>query len=563
MFWQAISAARDLSRAQDIASVLIKHGFGDMVRRIGMADALERAGKVLHWHAPDEIAHLEPAARVRRALEELGPTFVKLGQILATRVDLFAPEWIAEFSKLQDAAPASPFEDIRAQLTEDLGEAPETAFASVDIQPLAAASLAQVHRARLADGREVVLKVRRPGIRPIVEADLRLLARLAEIIHSEAPDLRRYHPREVVREFTLSLRREMDFAAEGRHAERIAANFTGDANIVVPGIHWQWSGERLNVQDYIAGIPGSDLAAVDAAGLDRSELARRGSGAVLKMMLEDGLFHADPHPGNVFYLSGNRLALIDFGMIGRLSEPRRYEIAKLMHGMFTGDTDAVVEILLDWRDDEEIDTEINPVRLRNEIDAFVDQYNGLPLGRINLGQMLSDLVTILRENQLVLPTDLSLMIKAFITLQGMGRQLDPDFNMTAEAAPFLQRVMLAHQSPAALAKRGWRTVSGAVDMLAALPQDASQLLRAARRGKLRIEVDVVPLKQFGDRLDRATSRLTIGIVTAALIIGTSIVMTVASDSVFGGLSTWGLIGFIGAVLGGIWLLISIRRGGKG
>ena len=563
MFWQAISAARDLSRAQDIASVLIKHGFGDMVRRIGMADALERAGKVLHWHAPDEIAHLEPAARVRRALEELGPTFVKLGQILATRVDLFAPEWIAEFSKLQDAAPASPFEDIRAQLTEDLGEAPETAFASVDTQPLAAASLAQVHRARLADGREVVLKVRRPGIRPIVEADLRLLARLAEIIHAEAPDLRRYHPREVVREFTLSLRREMDFAAEGRHAERIAANFTGDANIVVPGIHWQWSGERLNVQDYIAGIPGSDLAAVDAAGLDRSELARRGSGAVLKMMLEDGLFHADPHPGNVFYLPGNRLALIDFGMIGRLSEPRRYEIAKLMHGMFTGDTDAVVEILLDWRDDEEIDTGINPARLRNEIDAFVDQYNGLPLGRINLGQMLSDLVTILRENQLVLPTDLSLMIKAFITLQGMGRQLDPDFNMTAEAAPFLQRVMLAHQSPAALAKRGWRTVSGAVDMLAALPQDASQLLRAARRGKLRIEVDVVPLKQFGDRLDRATSRLTIGIVTAALIIGTSIVMTVASDSVFGGLSTWGLIGFIGAVLGGIWLLISIRRGGKG
>jgi ubiquinone biosynthesis protein len=563
MFWQAIGAARDLSRAQDIASVLIKHGFGDMVRRIGMADALERAGKVLHWHSPDELAHLEPPARVRRALEELGPTFVKLGQILATRVDLFAPEWIAEFSKLQDAAPASPFEDIRAQLTEDLGEAPETAFASVDVQPLAAASLAQVHRAQLADGREVVLKVRRPGIRPIVEADLRLLARLAEIIHAEAPDLRRYHPREVVREFTLSLRREMDFAAEGRHAERIAANFTGDANIVIPAIHWQWSGERLNVQDFIDGIPGSDLAAVDAAGLDRSELARRGSGAVLKMMLEDGLFHADPHPGNVFYLPGNRLALIDFGMIGRLSEPRRYEIARLMHGMFTGDTDAVVEILLDWRDDEEINTEINPVRLRNEIDAFVDQYNGLPLGRINLGQMLSDLVTILRENQLVLPTDLSLMIKAFITLQGMGRQLDPDFNMTAEAAPFLQRVMLAHQSPAALAKRSWRTVSGAVDMLAALPQDASQLLRAARRGKLRIEVDVVPLKQFGDRLDRATSRLTIGIVTAALIIGTSIVMTVASDSVFGGLSTWGLIGFIGAVLGGIWLLISIRRGGKG
>jgi len=563
MFWQAISAARDLSRANDIAAVLIKYGFGDLVRRIGMAQALERAGKILHWHAPDEIAHLEPPVRVRRALEELGPTFVKLGQILATRVDLFAPEWISEFSKLQDAAPATPFEEILTQLTEDLGENPETAFASLDKQPLAAASLAQVHRARLADGREVVLKIRRPGIRPIVEADLRLLARLAEIIYSEAPDLRRYRPQEVVREFTLSLRREMDFAAECRNAERIAANFADDANIVVPGIHWQWSGERLNVQDYIDGIPGSDLAAVDAAMMNRKALARRGSGAVLKMMLEDGLFHADPHPGNVFYLPDNRLALIDFGMIGRLSEARRYEVAMLMHGMVTSDTDAVVEVLLDWRDDEENEVEINPARLHNEIDAFIDQYKGLPLKRLNLGAMLSDLVTILRENQLVLPTDLSLMIKAFITLEGMGRQLDPDFDIAAEAAPFLQRIMLAHQSPTALAKRSWRTVSSAADMLAGLPQDVSQLLRAARRGKLRVEVDVVPLKHFGDRLDRAASRLTIGIVTASLIIGSSIVMTVASESVLGGLPTWGLIGFISAVLGGIWVLISIRRGGKG
>lgn len=563
MFWQAISAARDLSRAHDIAAVLIKYGFGDIVRRIGMADAMERAGKILHWHAPDEIAHLEPPARVRRALEELGPTFVKLGQILATRVDLFSQDWIAEFSKLQDAAPAAPFEDIRAQLSEDLGEEPETAFASLDHEPLAAASLAQVHRARLNDGTEVVLKIRRPGIRHIVESDLRLLARLADILYSEAPDLRRYRPQEVVREFTLSLRREMDFAAECRNAERIATNFAGDADIVVPGIHWEWSGERLNVQDYIDGIPGSDLPAVDLAGLDRKILARRGSGAVLKMMLEDGLFHADPHPGNVFYLPGNRLALIDFGMIGRLSESRRFEVARLMHGMVTSDTDAVVDVLLDWRDDEESEIMVNPSRLRNEIDAFVDQYKGLPLKRLDLGNMLSDLVTILRENQLVLPTDLSLMIKAFITLEGMGRQLDPDFDISAEAAPFLQRVMLAHQSPTALAKRSLRTMSGAVDMLAGLPQDASQLLRAARRGKLRVEVDVVPLKRFGDRIDRATSRLTIGIVTASLIIGSSIVMTVASDSVFGGLPTWGLLGFIGAVFGGIWLLISIRRGGKG
>ena len=261
MLWEALGAARDLGRVHDIAAVLIRYGFGDLVQRLGMARALERAGKVLHLRGPDDIARLEPAARVRRALEELGPTFVKLGQILATRADLFPPDWIAEFGMLQDAAPAVPFEAIRAQLAEDLGEAPEAVFAELDTTPLAAASLAQVHRARLADGSPVVLKIRRPGIRPVIEADLRLLARLAEIMEAEAPDLRRYRPREVVREFAHSLRRELDFSAEGRNAERIAASFADHPEIVVPRIHWQWTGERLNVQDFVEGLPGRAVAA--------------------------------------------------------------------------------------------------------------------------------------------------------------------------------------------------------------------------------------------------------------------------------------------------------------
>lgn len=232
MLWQAIGAVRDLGRLHEIAGVLIRYGFADLVRRIGMARALEQAGKALRWRAPEELARLEPPARVRRALEELGPSFVKLGQILATRVDLFPPEWIAEFSKLQDDAPALPFSEIHAQLTEDLGEPPENIFADLERHPLAAASLAQVHRARLADGRAVVLKIRRPGIRPTVEADLRLLARLAEIIEAETPDLRRYRPQEVVRQFTVSLRRELDFAAECRNAERIANQFTDRKSVV-------------------------------------------------------------------------------------------------------------------------------------------------------------------------------------------------------------------------------------------------------------------------------------------------------------------------------------------
>mgnify|MGYP001235094183 CR=1 FL=1 len=551
MLWQAIGAVRDLGRLHDIASVLIRYGFGDLVRRIGMAGALERAGRALRWHEPEALARLEPPARVRRALEELGPSFVKLGQILATRIDLFPAEWIAEFSKLQDAAPTIPFAELLPQLTEDLGEPPEAVFPRLEPEALAAASLAQVHRAWLADGTAVILKVRRPGIRPVVEADLRLLARLAEIVEAEAPELRRYRPREVVRQFTLSLRRELDFSAEGRSAERIAANLAAHPEIVVPRIHWQWTGERLNVQDYVEGIPGRDLAAVAAAGLDRRLLARRGARAVLKMMLEDGFFHADPHPGNVFYLPDNRIAFIDFGMTGRLSEERRYQLALLLHGLVSHDAEKVAEVLLDWSGGAEVDSET----LQPEIDAFVDQYHGVPLKHLDLGAMLSDLVAILREHGLALPPDLALLIKAFITLEGMGRQLDPDFDMAGEAAPFLEQVLLAHAAPGALVRRGWRTLGSALALLAGLPQDLRQLLRSARRGKLQLQVEVPPLKPFGDRLDRAASRLAISIVTAALIIGSALVMTVERESALG------RFGFIAAALGGLWVLFSIWRGG--
>lgn len=558
MLWETLSAARDLGRLHDIASILIRYGFGDMVRRLGMAGVLEHAGKVLRWKQSVELARLEPPARVRRAMEEMGPTFVKLGQILATRVDLFPPEWIAEFEKLQDRAPTVAFEAIHQQLAEDLGCAPEEVFAELNPEPLAAASIAQVHRARLEDGTEVILKVRRPGIRPIVEADLRLLARLAELIETEVEDLRRYKPSEVVRQFTLSLRRELDLAAESRNAERVARNFEQHPEIVIPKVFWPWCSERMNVQEYIDGIAGRDLDAVDQSGLDRKMLAQRGTQAVLKMVLEDGFFHADPHQGNVLYLPENRIAFIDFGMIGRLSESRRNQVVNLLHGLVGHDAQGVVEVLLDWGGDGEVDTE----SLNLEIEGFVDQYHGVALKDIKLGTMLMELTTLLRDHALSLPPDLALLIKAFVTLEGMGRQLDPDFDMVAEATPFLSRAMLSRYAPDVLAKRGWRALAGTVDLLTGLPQDLRQLLRSARSGKFQLHIDVTRLKTFGNQLDRAASRMAVGNVTAALIIGSSIVMTVKGGPTLFGLPLFGLLGFTGAVMGAIWLLFSVWRSGK-
>ncbi|HFD38886.1 MAG TPA: ubiquinone biosynthesis protein UbiB [Anaerolineae bacterium] len=553
MLWEALGAARDLGRLHDIASILVRYGFSDLVQRLGMAGALERAGRVLKLKHAAELARLTPAARVRRALEDMGPTFIKLGQILATRVDLFPPEWIAEFERLQDRAPALPFEQLLPQLKEDLGADPRELFAELDTQALAAASIAQVHRACLPEGRQVVLKIRRPGIRPVVEADLRLLNRMADIAENELPELRRFRLKDVLRQFTLSLRRELDFADECRSAERVARGLAGDETIVIPTVHWAWTGERLNVQDYIDGIPGRDIASVAAAGLDRRLLARRGAQAVLTMILINGFFHADPHPGNVFYLPGNRLAFIDFGMVGRLAEGRRGQVIELLSGMVERDAQQVTEVLLEWAGDVQVDVN----KLVAEVDNFVDHYHGLPLGQLDLADMLRELTALLRDHQLALPPDLALLFKTFITLEGFGRLLDPDFDMIAEARPFVQRAMVARYAPDALVKRGRRAMLGLAELFTGLPQDFRRLVRAARRGSLQVHVDVTRLDDFGERLDRAASRLTVGIVTAALIVGTAIVMTIPGG---GDLVRW--LGFIGAAAGGLWVLISVWRSGR-
>jgi ubiquinone biosynthesis protein len=541
--------ARDLGRVQEIGAVLLRYGFGDLVRRLGI---------VLHWKEAAQPAPLNAAESARRALQDLGPTFVKLGQILATRVDLFPPDWIAEFEKLQDRAPASAYAEVRAQLCDDLGGPPESVFAAFDAQPIAAGSIAQVHRAQLADGTQVAVKVRRPGIVPLLEADLRLLARLAELIETRFPELARFRPREVVRQFAATLRREIDLAAECRNAERVAASFRERPEIVVPKVYWDWTSERVNVQQYIEGTPSRDPEALAAAGLDRRALAHRGAQAMLKMVLEDGFFHADPHPGNVFYLPANRVAFIDFGMAGHLSERRRDELVRLLDALVGRDAEGVVDLLLDWAGAAQVDAE----KLGADVDAFIDRYHGLPLEELRMGAMLADMISLLREHRLALPPDLALVLKACVTLETYGRALDPQFDMVGEAAPFLEAATLERFGPRRLARRGLRATRLLFDTLAELPRDLRELVRSARSGRLQVHVDLTRLDRFGNQLDRAASRLAIGIVTAAFIVGSAIVMTVEGGPTLLGLPLFGLLGFLGALASGAWLLLSILRSGR-
>ncbi|MGZ5000368.1 MAG: ABC1 kinase family protein [Methylomonas sp.] len=558
MLWEMLNAARDVGRVQEIASVLIRYGFGSFVRGLGIGGALERAGRVLHWQQAEEFVALETPQRVRQALEELGPTFIKLGQILATRVDLFPPSYIAEFEKLLDQAPPVPFEALLPQIEEDIGGGIDDYFLEVDKRPLAAASIAQVHRAWLKDGTPVILKVRRPGLRKAIEADLRLLQRIVEIVESESAELRRFHPRDLLRQFNQSLRRELDLAAECRNAERIAQNLAADPNIVIPKVYWQWTGERINVQEYIQGIQGRDLEGIKRSGLDKNLLADRGTQAVIKMTMEDGFFHADPHAGNVFYLPDNKLAFIDFGMVGRLTEERREQVVSFLHGMVNHAPIKVAEILEDWSDNLYADEDILTV----DIEAFVDQYSSLSLKDLNLATMLSDLMALLRDHKLILPADLALLIKAYITLDGLGRYLNPDFNTLNFAAPYIRELMMERYRPEAMAKRGWRILLSVGDLLSSLPRDLRKLLRATRKGSIQVEMTVRHLDRHVGTIDVAISRLTMGLVTAALIIGSSIIMTVTGGPTLFGLPAFGFLGYAFASMSAIWLLFSILRSGN-
>lgn len=560
MLIETLGAARDLGRLNTILGVLIRHGFGDSVRRLGMADRLERAGHALHWDTAAHLARLEPAVQVRLAMEELGTTFVKLGQILAGRSDLFGPEFIAEFERLHSHVPAVPMATLRPQLREDLGGEPEAVFARFDVEPMAAASIAQVHRAQLLDGTEVVVKIRRPGIADTIDTDLRLLARLAAVVEAEMPTLRPYRPRQLVRELARSLRQELDLAGECRNAERIAANMAELPWIVVPEMHWTYTSERVNVQDFIDGVPGPSLSRLDALGLDRRLLARRGTQAMLKMIVEDGVFHADPHPGNVFYLEGNRIALIDFGMIGRLTPRRRDELLQLLLGLVERQPQTVADVLVDWAGD---DHHLDLGALESEIEAFIDQYHGVPLADLDLGRMLADVTAILRDHHLGLPSDMALLIKALITLEGMGRGLDPTFHMTGEALPMLRQAARDRYRPEAMANRARQALRRTLAVAEQLPQDVSRLLRNARRGRLHVGIELAHLERVGDQIDHAANRLAMALVIAALIIGSSIVMTVRGGPTLLGLPAFGFLGFLGAFVGGSWLVRAIWRSSRG
>ncbi|MCD6707426.1 MAG: AarF/UbiB family protein [Thiobacillus sp.] len=558
MLWETISVVRDLPRLHEIASVMIRYGWGDLVRVLGISGVLERTGRVLHWHSTSEISQLDAPVRIRRALEELGPTFVKLGQLLATRVDMFPPHWIVEFEKLHSQVPAVPYDILYPDLVAAIKGEPGEVFAEFNPLPLAAASIAQVHRATLKDGTPVVVKIRRPGIEDVVRADLRILEHAAKFLESEMPEARRYDPVHIVSQFRRSLNRELDLAKEARNIDQFARHFADDPLVKIPRVYWEFTSDRVNVQEEIVGIAGVVPDKLRASGLDPGMLAARGADTVLRMVLENGYFHADPHPGNILFLPDNRIGIIDFGMVGMLTHHRRNQIVDMLHALTLKDEQAMLQVLLDWSGESVSDED----RLSYDVTELLQNYDDLQLKDVKIGALLNDVTALMRDNNLVLPADLTLLFKTLITLEGLGLQLNPEFHMIDHVTPFVERVIRQRYTPQALLARGRKSVRETLEVLADLPRDMRHLVRDMRRGRVRVDLDLKRLDHFGHQLDGASNRLTMGILTASLVVGSSIIMTVEGGPQLFGLPLFGLLGFLIAFFNSLWIIFSIWRSGK-
>ena len=555
MLIASIERLRALPRLVEITRTLLHYGMHDFVHSVGAHRFLDETSQWLGWKGDAALAAEPLPERLRLALEALGPAFVKLGQVLASRVDLLDPQWITSLDRLHDQASPLPFAALESQLVSDLGMPVEEAFAAFDIHPSAAGSIAQVHRARLPDGKPVAVKIRRPNVAARIEADLLLLEALAAGWEEEQPESRRYQPVELVRQLRKSLSREVDFAAEARAQERFAESFEGSPDVVVPHVHAAFTRASLLVMDWVDGVAGTDMAAIDAARLDREILARRGADAVLKMVLVDGFFHADPHPGNVFFLADNRIALIDFGMIGWISAKRRDELVDLLAAVVARDANGMRDVLLAWADGRRVSAE----RFADDLGRLLYLYEHATLREINLGTLLTEVAGIMREHQLVLPADLALLFKALITLEGLGTRLVPRFRLVEQVTPFVQRLLVERWGPAAVAGRLGGIAREAGRALRAAPRLVEALARRVTEDGMAIRLEMREIAQLGRNFERSVDRLTVGIVTAALVVGSSILVAASAGHESFAIGFFGSVGIAISFVTGAWVIVSIRR----
>lgn len=549
---------RSIRRYLNIVRVLSTYGFDHVLEMLGLSDMVARSKRMLH-HDKADIARLTAAERMRLALEELGPTFIKLGQLLSTRPDILPTAFVHEFEKLQDNVPVFSFVELKAQVERELGGSTESFYAEIDPVSLAAASIAQVHRARLIAGENVVIKVRRPGVVSLVESDISGLMGLAHLAERHMSGSEIYDPVGVVREFARSIRREMDFTREGHTIEKFRDNFKGTQWMYFPQVYWPHTSHGVLTLEYVEGIKVSDLESLDQAGMDRKLIARRGADAFLEMVLNHGFFHGDPHPGNVLILPGNIICLLDYGIVGRLDVELKTFLTDILFAIVNRDMDEVISLLLFAGD---ISDSLNVRALKRDLSNFIDSYYEIPLQEIEVGRMLMEFIEIITLYNIRIQPDLMLLTKSLIIIEGMGRNLDPDFNMVEHLRPFMEKALRHKFSPRRISRDINSILLSYVGLARNLPRDLKEIINRINRNKFKIDLEHRGLDKFTTDFDRSINRLSSSMILSALIIGSSIIMQTDKGPQLFGFPVLAFLGYTVAGFIGLWLVYAIIRSGR-
>lgn len=550
---------RHLRRYREIAQVFIRHGLGELVDLLELQPYLAFPRLLVRrWR--EEAPPLSAPQRLRLAFEELGPTFIKLGQVLSTRPDLIPPSYVAELAKLQDDVAAGPGDPIRSQIESELGGPLDELFDQFDQEPLAAASLAQVHAATLLDGTDVVVKVRRPGIRELIEVDLEILQDVAQLLEGRVALARMYDLPEIARDFATTLRMELDFCREGHSAERFRENFADSPYLYVPHIHWEFTTRRVLVMERIQGIKIDNVEALDQAGYDRHRIAVHAGQMVLQEVLEDGFFHADPHPGNFVVMPGEVIGAMDFGMVGHLGYRLRSDLTRLFVAIVQMDERYIVDQLI-WMG--AADSSIDRMALQYDLSRLLRKYRGLPVGAVRTQEAIQDARPVVFRHHLRLPPELWLLGKTLAMLEGVALKLDPDFDVIAFARPHIRRFMVRTILPSSLGPRLIRAGGDWSECLSLLPRVGSQLLLQAQRGEFGMTLEHKGLAQALDRIDRSANRISLSVLLAALILGLALLIPAFNLGEEIGLTAALVIAsFVAVSLLGVWLAFSIWRSGR-
>ena len=551
---------RDIRRFNQILRILTKHGFGFAIQQLHLERHVIGRGVIKirmlkRFTEPQESR----SVRLRKVLEELGPTFIKLGQILSVRPDLVPIDLCDELSKLQDQVPPFDYGDIKKQIKESLGSYPEELFSAFNSTPIAAASLGQAHQARLKTGEDVVVKVQRPDIRRTIETDIDILYTLAQLAGRYMADIKVFDPNSIVNEFSKVITKEIDFTHEAHNIDKFCKNFKDSVTVRIPKVFWEYTRSKVITTEEIKGIRLNDYLNQPHSSEEKRTVALNGANAILQQIFVDGFFHADPHPGNIFILPDNVVAFVDFGIVGRLDEDSRDAIVSLLIAVSMKNARGIIKAL------ESLGafTEEVPIRsFKHDINDFMERYYDIPLKQIEISTVLQQAIDSMLRYKLKIPHQFHVLFKAITTIDGVARQLDPEFNTIAHTRPFVEKLVRERHDPSRMLKDAALYSSELLDIIKIIPRDAYEILKKIKTGRLKIEFEHQGLSKFISEMDKSSNRVSFSLVISALIIGSSLIIMANKGPLVYGFPVLGVLGFIFAGILGLGLAVAILRSGR-